>query len=88
MEPQKTSDKIATKQKRLYALIVGGLILVGVVVILFLNRNDEQVPKNAPRLSQFDTISKEVKPEDIRLSTLENFSDVLSGRMQSLAPPH
>lgn len=84
MEPQKTSDKIATKQKRLYGLIVGGLILVGVVVILFLNRNDEQVPKNAPRSSQFDTISKEVKPEDIRLSTLENFSDVLSGRMQSL----
>ncbi len=84
MEPQKTSDKIATKQKRLYALIVAGLILVGVVVILFLNRNDEQVPKNTPKSSQFDTISKEVKPEDIRLSTLENFSDVLSGRMQSL----
>jgi conjugal transfer pilus assembly protein TraB len=84
VEPQKTSDKIATKQKRLYALIVAGLILVGVVVILFLNRNDEQVSKNAPRPSHFDTISKEVKPEDIRLSTLENFSDVLSGRMQSL----
>ena len=81
---EKTSDKIATKQKRLYALIVAGLILVGVVVIFFLNKDDEQVPKNAPRSSQFDTISKEIKPEDIRLSTLENFSDVLSGRMQSL----
>lgn len=84
MEPQKTSDKIATKQKRFYGLIVGGFILVGVVVILFLNKNDEQVPKKVPRSNQFDTISKEVKPEDIRLSTLENFSDVLSDRMQSL----
>jgi conjugal transfer pilus assembly protein TraB len=84
VEPQKTSDKIATKQKRFYGLIVGGFILVGVVVILFLNKNDEQVPKKVPRSNQFDTISKEVKPEDIRLSTLENFSDVLSDRMQSL----
>jgi conjugal transfer pilus assembly protein TraB len=81
---EKTSDKIATKQKRFYALIVGGFILVGVIVILFLSGNDEPAPKNVSKASPFDTISKEVKPEDIRLSTLENFSDVLSGRMQSL----
>ncbi len=85
MEPQKTSDKIAAKQKRLYGLIVFGLILVGVVVILFLNKADKQAaPKNILKSNSFDTISKEIKPEDIRLSTLENFSDVLSDRMQSL----
>ncbi len=84
MESQKTSDKIAAKQKRLYSLIVGGFILIGVVVILFLNRDDEQSPKNVPKSRQFDTISKEIKPEDIRLSSLENFNDVLSDRMQSL----
>src|SRR5579863_5679800 len=71
------------KQNRLYGLMIGGFVLFGVVVIVFLNRDDAATaPKVAP--NSFDTISQEMNPENIRLSTLENFNDVLDDRMKSL----
>lgn len=85
MEPQKSSDKIAAKQKRLYALLIAGFVLAGGIVIFFLSRGEDRVAGTVPvKVSQFDTISKEINPEDIRLSSLENFSDVFSDRLQSL----
>ena len=84
MRPQKISEKIATKQKKLYAIILGCLVLCGGATVLILHRMDSKSPPQVPKPRRFDTISKEVKAEDIRLSTLENFNDVLSDRMQSL----
>ena len=85
MESQKSSDKIAAKQKRLYVLLIAGFVLAGGIVIFFLGRGEDRVAGTVPvKVSQFDTISKEINPEDIRLSSLENFSDVFSDRLQSL----
>ena len=85
MAPQKTSEKIAARQRRLYGLIICGFVLFGGIVIFFLNKEEGQtVSHESLKANQFDTISQEVKSENIRLSTLENFNDVLSDRMKSL----
>jgi len=85
MTLQKSSAKIAMKQKRLYGLIIGGLFLLGGLATFFLNKDSSQTVSKAPfKTTSFDTISKEVKSENIRLSTLENFNDVLDERMKSL----
>jgi conjugal transfer pilus assembly protein TraB len=85
MEIEKKSEKIAAKQKRLYMLILGGFIgIAGLVVFFMMGADETPIAKEAPQQSQFDTVSKEVKSEDIRLSSLENFSDVLGDRVQSL----
>lgn len=85
MEPQKKSAKIAAIQKKLYAFIIGGFILIGMFIVLFLGR--EESPSSSvkvPKSNQFDVVSQGVKPEDIRLSSLENFNDIFSDRLQSL----
>ncbi len=82
METLKTSDRIIFKQKRLYLLILLGI--VGVLGgIAFLLQEESATSVSSPKGS-FDVVSKEIKPENIRLSHLETLNDVLDERMQSL----
>ncbi len=76
-----TAQKIAAKQKRLYiVLLVGVLILV--LALIFLGGDSNA--SSAPLKNQFETPSQDVNPEDVRLTTLETLGDVLSERTQSL----
>jgi hypothetical protein len=84
METKNTSTRIALKQKRLYLILSIGAIALCTVFIIPFGSSEKGTPKEPTRISQFDTVSKEVKAEDIRLASLENFNDVLSDRMQSL----
>ena len=83
MEAQKTSEKIGTKQKRLYvSVFMGAVVTVGGLVYFF-GGQDEPRPKNVSK-PQFDVVSNEVNPEDVRLASLETVSDVLNERVLSL----
>lgn len=84
METSKTSTKIAVKQKRLYLILFVGIISLSCLFVFGYGLPEEDTSRPSVISSQFDTISKEVKTEDIRLASLENFNDVLSDRMQSL----
>jgi conjugal transfer pilus assembly protein TraB len=85
MAPPKTSQKIAFQQKKRYWLLMSVLILLGMAIVAFLLKDDLVATSEAPRTPQhFDTISKEASPGDIRLASLENFSDILGDRIQSL----
>lgn len=77
----KKGSQIAAKQKKIYALCLGGVAL-GVGGLFLLSGKTPPMPTQ--RVQVFDLISKEVDPEDVRLSTLESFSDILSDRMQVL----
>jgi len=81
----KKSEKVAAKQKKLYVLMIGGLAVVAGLVAVFSMEGAEASPviETQPK-NHFDVVSQEVKPEDVRLSHLENFSDVLGDRVQSL----
>lgn len=79
---EKSSDKIANKQKKLYIGLIGICVLAAGLVVFFFKEGDVSPIVQKP--SQFDVISKEIDPEDIRLASLENLSDVLTDRMQSL----
>lgn len=81
---KKISERIALKQKKLYGLIIGILTLAGAVVILFLMKTEKESVQQIQKSTRFDAISQEVDSEEIRLSSLENFNDVLNERMQSL----
>ena len=77
------TSTIEMKQKRLYAALIGGSILaIGLVFYFFSSAEKEAQPiaiKN-----QFDVPSSDVKPENIRLSQVENVNDMLSERLQSI----
>jgi len=80
---EKKSDKIELKQKRLYAAILGGVILIVAVPFFFFSQNDKPVQETVAK-NQFDIPSHDVKPENIRLAQLEKVNDLLSDRLQSI----
>ncbi len=83
MEAQKTSEKIGTKQKRLYvSVFIGAVVTIGGLVYFF-NGEDKPRPQSVSK-PQFDVVSNEVNPEDVRLASLETVSDVLNERVLSL----
>lgn len=79
---QKLSHIIALQQKKLYLLVLGGVILV-VGGLIFWMSNDEEPSKLATQQS-FDVPSKDIKPENVRLASIEQVNDVLSDRLQAL----
>ena len=79
---QKLSEVIALKQKKLYVFILGGLVVV-IGGVIFWMSDDDQTPKQTQQ-QQFDAPSRDVKPENIRLASVEQISDVLSDRLQAL----
>ena len=78
----KMSLKIEAKQKKLYAIIVGSIVVITITIILLTNQNDS--PKPTIVAAQFDTPSSDTKPENIRLSHIEQMSDLMGERLQSL----
>lgn len=84
MKTMKSSVKIALKQKRLYWILLISAILLCAVLIIPFGGSEKIQLKETPKTPRFDAISNEVSAGDIRLSTLENFNDVLSDRMQAL----
>lgn len=78
----KLSEIIALKQKKLYALILGGIVII-VGGLIFWMSDDDKAPKNSQK-QQFDAPSKDIKPENIRLASIEQVNDVLSDRLQAL----
>lgn len=78
----KMSLKIEAKQKKLYAIIVGSIVVITITIILLTNQNDS--PKPMIVAAQFDTPSFDTKPENIRLSHIEQMSDLMGERLQSL----
>ena len=82
---EKNADRIAAKQKKLYWTLIGSSILVAGLVVFSLREPLSPVAnKTAVNSHSFDVISKEINPEHVRLASLENLSDVLTNRMQSL----
>lgn len=82
MKIQKLSERIASKQKRLYFALLGGVITL-VSLIVYFSKGEEE-PQTAAIPVKFDLVSRDVKAENIRLSNLETFSDVLNDRLQAL----
>lgn len=78
----KKSDQIASKQKKFY--LIGVVILVGLVLILIWISGEKKPAYTIEKIQSFDLISNEVDPEDVRISTLENYSDLLNDRLQIL----
>ena len=70
----KMSLKIEAKQKKLYAIIVGSIVVITMTIILLTNQNDS--PKPTIVAAQFDTPSSDTKPENIRLSHIEQRSNL------------
>lgn len=78
----KTSNKIESKQKKLYgAILIGCVFLAGFVIYI---TGEEKVPQEQALKNSFDIPSSDVKPENIRLTHIEKINDVLSERMHSL----
>lgn len=80
---EKTSDIIELKQKRLHIAILAGLVLIVGLLIYFFSGDEKPVEKVVAK-NQFDTPSKDIKPENIRLAQIEKINDVLSERLQSV----
>lgn len=78
-----SAQKIANKQKLIYASLIGLCLVVG-LTLAFLPSEDNTPPTNTSSPTTFDTPSTEINPEEIRLSQLENISDLLSDRLLSL----
>ena len=87
MEAQKTSEKIGNKQKRLYvSVFIGAVVVVGGLVYFF-GEQDGPKPRSSSK-PQFDVVSNEVNPEDVRLASLETVSDILKmNKSFRLKPP-
>ncbi len=82
MNMQGSSRKIGQRQQRLYIALFGVFIsIIGLIVYLTREEDVKTAPVQKP---QFDVVSQEAKPEEIRLSSLEHLSDVLNERMQLL----
>ena len=80
---QKTSVKIESRQKRLYLLIIGSVVLVlGCVIFISMDKKESQ--ETTELKNQFDVPSNDIKPENIRITHIEKVNDVLSERLQSL----
>lgn len=78
----KTSNKIESKQKKLYgAILVGCVLLAGFVIFI---TGEKKVLQEQALKNPFDIPSSDVKPENIRLTHIEKINDVLSERMHSL----
>lgn len=78
----KLSTIIASKQKRLYALLIASILLL-IGFFVYWTGRDSSTPKITTK-QHFDTPSKDVKPENIRLASIEQVNDVLSERLQAL----
>ncbi len=79
---EKLSAIIASKQKRLYALLIASILLL-IGFFVYWTGRDNSTPKITAK-QQFDTPSKDIKPENIRLTSIEQVNDVLSERLQAL----
>ncbi len=79
---EKISDKIFRKQNQLYLFIVAGAIVCLAIFILVQGESSE--PSKNFVENRLDFVSKDVKAENVRLTHLENFSDIVSVRTQSL----
>ena len=79
---EKTSDKISKKQSRLYLFLGAGAIIF-ITVFIFI-QSEPQKPAKAASENRLDFISKDVKPENVRLTHLETLSDIVGVRTQSL----
>lgn len=79
----KTSFLIELKQKRLYAALLGTLVIT---VFLFVFFTREETPRASPQASapSFDLPTQDIKPENIRLAHIEKVHDILHERLHSL----
>jgi conjugal transfer pilus assembly protein TraB len=79
---KKTSAVIASKQKRLYAVLLA-VIALAVFLVIFAS-GEKKNEKVVLKQSSFATVSQDVKAENVRLTSLETLSDILNERTQSL----
>lgn len=79
---KKLSEIIESKQKRLYAALVLGSVLVVGLAIAYSHEDKPEKPQTSQ--SQFDVPSNDIKPENLRLARIEKESDIFQERLQSL----
>lgn len=79
---EKTSTKIELQQKKLYALLLGGGIVVVGCLIFWMN--DDKPTSTLSEKQSFEVPSQDIKPENIRLASVEQVSDILADRLQAL----
>ena len=79
---EKTADKISKRQNRLYLFLIAGVVAF-VAIFIFMQSEPPQTSK-VPSDNRLDFVSKDVKPENVRLTHLENLSDIVGIRTQSL----
>ena len=81
-KPEKTSEKIAKKQKLLYLSVALALALtVGCAV--YVGERKPHKAKTQP-ITAFNIVSEDIKSENVRLAELESLGDVLGDRLKSL----
>lgn len=83
MDIQKASSKILSKQNKLLGTCLAGVIAITTVILVLTKKEPAKPIIESPK-ENFDIVSKDVKPEDVRLLNLETISDVLNERLQSL----
>ena len=81
-KPEKTSDKIAKKQKVLY-LSIGLALVLTVGCAVYVGERKPAKPKAQPAAA-FNIVSEDIKSENVRLAELESLGDALGARLQSL----
>ena len=84
MEEKKNSKKILSKQKKLLYSIVGGFALLALVLVSFTENDEPEKGEKTGKSLEFDTVSKEVDPEEIRLHLMEKSTDAMQERLESL----
>jgi len=79
-----TKEKtIVSKQKKLYTLLMGGVILTIGGFITYMMPGDTKA-KEVAQDPQFESAMSTIEPEAIRLTSLENLGHILDDRMQNL----
>ncbi|MCK4934349.1 MAG: TraB/VirB10 family protein [Simkaniaceae bacterium] len=83
-QPKERSAKIASKQKKLYLAMMFAVIVTICGFVFITTPEEKQLIKEINPPNTFEVVSSNVNAENIRLSHLENFSDVFGDRLQSL----
>lgn len=80
---QKKEEVIRKRQKRFYIILCTIAILPFALLVILTSRN-KQKPKVLDLANQFEVVSNEINPEDVRLSKLETLSDAFQERVNAI----
>ncbi len=79
-----SSAKIGAKQKRLFQILILGVLGVSGVLIFSMDASEPEPYAKKGAEEAFEVVSQEVDPQTVRLSTLEQSNDEIQTRLDSL----